>query len=363
MDYLSQRRVNLLKSAKADGVDTYLITKPANVAYLTGFAGPCGGAVIADGRAVVVADPTTAEWAAEIAPGVEFAGGTAAEVLAGMKAKNVGVEASHCTLAGFDALKEQLTKGTVKPVGPRIEKMREVKDPAEVEELKAAAAVADRVFKVMAVMVRETDTEAELAEAIEGHVRRIGGRVAGRTTVGVGDGAALADRPPAEATVAEGSKTLIEYGAALKYSSRLGRTVRAPFPVTPTRRTRKERLDYAIDKVHAAVLSAHKAAVEAIKDGVPAKAVAAAAHAPLRAAGLAEFAAPVVAHGIGLEPMEGPVMTAASEWTVEGGMALYLAPSVAIPGWGAVKIGDVVVVRREGAVVVSAASRAADAFG
>jgi Xaa-Pro aminopeptidase len=353
MDFLSFRRGALLDRATDDAVDAYLVTHPANVAYLTGGRVPGWLLVAAKGVILVTDHPALA---ADLCPDLPVhpvpAGGSSEQAVAAaagkLGGKAVGVDPQHLSAAALTALTGQSPKLAVKPVGPRLEAIRTVKHPAEVEEIRATARVAARAVATFAATLRESDTEADLVGALEGYARRSGARAFDRpTTVLVGERGAIPGAPPGCHPLIEGSKLLLDFSPVVQYACRVTRVVRSPFAPAMSRKTKRERVGHDLDAVAEVVGKARSAAVAAVKDGVPVREVDAAARAVLQAGGLGEYTPAVLVHGTGLEAVEAPVVTADSKDKLEIGMVLTIAPGVHIPGWGGVRASDCVVVGRD----------------
>src|SRR5688572_23614628 len=141
MNYFAQRRQTLVKDFKKDGIDTFLVTNPVHVSYLTGFSGDSSYLVATAKTFALVSDDRFAEQIKEevagvdvhIRPHAQTTPEAAGAVLGQVGAKAVGVEADHATFALVEAVKAAAPKGTsFAPVRGRLEAMRVVKDPSEV---------------------------------------------------------------------------------------------------------------------------------------------------------------------------------------------------------------------------------------
>jgi len=98
---------------------------------------------------------------------------------------------------------------------------------------------------------------------------------------------------------------------------------------------------------------AQRAAVAAVRPGVTAEQVDAAARDVLAAEGLADVFVHRTGHGIGLSVHEEPYIVAGNDLELEAGMAFSVEPGIYFPGeWGA-RIEDIVIVTADGAEPVN----------
>ena len=359
MDHIQLRRNSLLKSAHSREIDGYLVTSPTNITYLTGFARPGGNLLIVADSTTLIADPQTIARAEKECPGLTFLvhegttpiERTAAEVIRKVGIRSLGVEARSLTIESLKILQDALGKTRVVPESGVIENHREIKDASEVEEIRNSTKIAERAFRMFAPQLRETDTEVAMRDALELFLRRAGcPDVAFPTVIAVGDHGAAVDLTPNDTQLVEGSKLLVDFGARLRYRTRLTRTCKTPFMVTPSRKTKRERLEYDIDTVFAAVMSARENALDVLVEGTPLSEVHGAAMSILKEAGLGEFALDMIGHGIGLETVEAPWIRAGVPGECQSGMVICLGVGVSIPGWGAVRLADPVLVTRDRAL-------------
>ena len=380
MNYLAQRRLALTRNLKKDGAEALLVTGEVNVTYLTGFTGDSSYLVVTAKQAVLVSDDRFEAQIREDCPEVGKPGGidlhvrphdkttteAAAEVLAKLGVRGVGVEANRLTLGELEALKELAPKLNFVQLPNLVEALRAVKDPSEVEKIREAVKVAERAFRMFTATLAETDTEKQMVDALECYIRRAGARGSSfPPIVAVGERGALPHAPPTARPLADGSKLLIDWGADLGYKSDLTRTIRSPYGTVPGRRNKMERVGYDFEKIHATVVAAQAAALAAIRDGAKARDVDAAARKVMTEAkfrghpelNLGDHFTHGLGHGIGLETHEAPRVRANSDDVLEAGMVITIEPGVYIPGWGGVRVEDDVLVTRDGCIVLSTLPR------
>jgi Xaa-Pro aminopeptidase len=380
MNYLLQRRQALVQALRTHSVDGFLVTSPVNVTYLTGFTGEDSFYYGSAKSSVIVSDTRFEEQIKEECSGLDASirghnkttYEATAEVLNKSSAKSVGVEANRITLGELEKFRELSPKITFVPVESVIEKQRVLKDPGEVERIREAVRVAERAFRMFVATMREADTEKDMVDAIEGYVRRAGGRAtAFPPIVAVGERGALPHAPPTTKQLGDGSKVLIDWGADILYKCDLTRTLRSPFGTSPTRRNKFERVGFILEEVYDVVLQAQNAALAAIKPGVKGKDVDAAARKVMANAKLKnnptekleKYFTHGLGHGIGLEVHEAPRVRSNSEDVLESGMVITIEPGVYIPGWGGVRIEDDVLVTPSGCTLLTSLPRELASIG
>jgi Xaa-Pro aminopeptidase len=373
MNYMLQRRSVLAQALKTHGLDAFLVTTPVNVTYLTGFTGedsfyavmPKHEIIISDTRFEEQIKEECADLEAHIRPHTKTTLEAAAEVLTKSGARSVGVEGNRITLGDLEHLKQLTPKLNFVSLENVVETQRMVKDPGEVERIREAVRVAERGFRMFVATLREADTEKDMVDALEGYVRRAGGRCSSfPPIVAVGERGALPHAPPTAKQLGEGSKLLVDWGADLLYKSDLTRTLRSPFGTAPSRRNKQERVGFDFEEIYGVVLAAQNAALATIRPGVKAKDVDAAARKVISSASLkrsdiklGDYFTHGLGHGIGLVVHEGPKVRANSDDVMEVGMVVTIEPGVYIPGWGGVRIEDDVLVTHDGYKLLSSLPR------
>jgi Xaa-Pro aminopeptidase len=357
----------LVRDLKRDGFDSLLISNPVSIYYLTGFTGDSSYFVASPKHSILVSDTRFESQIAEECPGLEVVirghdkttEEAAGELLTRAGLKAVGVESRHATLAMVEALGQAASKSVFAGAGSRVEELRTVKDASEIEHIRASIAVAERAFSMFQAMLRETDSEKDLADAMESYVRRAGGTNTSFPVIAaIGERSALPHAPPTSRLLSGGSKLLVDWGAVLNgYHSDLTRCFRSPFLMAPTRKNKKERVSHDFAKVYDIVLRAQTAALNAIHEGVAGKDVDAAARKVIADAGYGDNFTHAVGHGLGLETHEAPRVRKNSEDILQAGMVITIEPGIYLPGWGGIRIEDNVLVRRDGHTLLSSLPR------
>jgi Xaa-Pro aminopeptidase len=223
--------------------------------------------------------------------------------------------------------------------GPVMRELRMRKDAAEVAELRAAGAAIDRVHARMGEILKPGRTEAQVGADIVDAILAEGHTEAAFVIVGSGPNGSSPHHDVSDRVIESGDVVVIDIGGPLPsgYNSDCTRTyaVGAEPPA-------------AVREAYAVLQDAQDRAVLAVRPGVTAEQVDAAARAPITAAGLGERFLHRTGHGIGLEVHEEPYIVAGSALALEPGMAFSVEPGVYFDGdWGA-RIEDIVVVTEDG---------------
>lgn len=349
------RRSRVTEAVPSD-VQALLVTTPANVRYLTGFTGSNGqlllgadSAFFTDGRYDEQSATQVPDLVRPIYSGTTKFGDLLAKALADRGVTRLGVEAGHMTLAGRDKLQGELSGVELVSTTQLVEKVRERKDAAEVEQIRRAQRVAeDALTSVLRGFT--AGTELDLALEIEWAMRNAGAEGASfETIVAGGAHAALPHASPRREAVDLDGLLLIDMGAKVDgYCSDMTRTFLGP------------RAPAEMRKVHASVCAAVEVACAAVRPGVACKDVDRAARAVLEADGYGDAFVHSTGHGVGLEIHEGPTLAPTAEGTLEAGDIVTIEPGVYLPGVGGVRVEDLLVVTDDGFENLTALDRGPD---
>lgn len=367
--YLNRRK-RLLGSLKEEQADALLVSNPINVTYLTGFSGDTSCLVLSRKHELLVSDGRFTEQIAEECPGLKThlrppgqqLPAAVTEVLGKLGFRSVGFESGHWSVADLETYRAAAKTIDWKPGRDRVEKLRAIKDDTEVAAIREAIRIAEKAFAMFKAMLAPGDCEKDLSDAMEMYIRRAGGRCSSfPTIVAGGPRAALAHAPPSDRKVSDGGMLLVDWGASGRfYKSDLTRVLiprnhsafsrRAP-------RAREPKDDAKLAKVYAAVLNAQEQGLQAIRAGVKAQDVDAAARSAIADAGFGPFFIHGLGHGIGLQVHEAPGLRANSSDVLAAGMVVTVEPGIYLPGWGGIRIEDDVLVSEDGCEVLTSASK------
>ncbi|MFC9999803.1 M24 family metallopeptidase [Nocardia sp. NPDC127526] len=229
--------------------------------------------------------------------------------------------------------------GTV-PVSatPVLRQLRMTKDPSEIDALRRAGAAIDRVHARMGEFLRPGRTEAEVAADITAAIVEEGHTAAAFVIVGSGPHGADPHHEVSQRVIEAGDVVVIDIGGPVQpgYFSDSTRTYVLGEP------------GEEVAAQFAELERAQAAAVAAVKPGVTAESIDAAARDVLKAAGLGDFFVHRTGHGIGISVHEEPYIVGGNDLVLEPGMAFSIEPGIYFPGeWGA-RIEDIVVVTEDG---------------
>jgi Xaa-Pro aminopeptidase len=347
-----ERLAELLPDA---GVDVLLVTDLVNVRYLTGYTGTNGLALIGPQTRTFITDFRYVEQAAEeVHPSFERRRAprelieSIEDSLPDGGVLRLGFEDAHTSVRDHARLTELLSAhAELVPVNGLVERLRAVKEPEEIEYIRAATVLADTAFERLIHDGLVGRTEREVAIALEHDMRERGADHASfETIVAAGPHGALPHAQPREVEIKRGDMVVIDWGAELDgYCSDCTRTVAAGEPADGAR------------EIYELVLEAQLAGVEAVKAGVEGRAVDRVAREVIEHAGHGDQFGHGLGHGVGLAVHEGPRLSQRSDDTLAAGNVVTVEPGIYVPGRFGVRIEDLVVATDDGCEVLTSVSK------
>jgi len=342
---LAQLRARL----EEDHLEALLVTSLPNVHYLTGFSGSAGVLLATPRDAVLFTDSRYDLQAHDQVQDARVVIVNADALTAAAKRANrlrspkVGFESGVVSFQTHKRLKELLSGKRLVPAAGWIETLRIVKDEGEIEQIRQAVALSSRAFSETVPLLRPGILEMEVAAEIEYRMRRYGAEQPSfETIVAFGPRTALPHARAGARALQPGECILMDLGAILNgYVSDMTRTV---FLGRPSRKA---------SRMYQAVLEAQIEAEETVRAGVACAAVDQAARRVLKRYGYEQYFTHSTGHGVGREIHELPRIGKKQKTLLPERAVITVEPGVYLPGFGGVRIEDVVVVRKEGPEILT----------
>jgi Xaa-Pro aminopeptidase len=354
--------------AAAVGVDALVVTHLPNLQYLTGFMGTAGVAVVLPRACRLIVDFRYVTAATDVAAGLDGLvtvetfersyDEAIVDLLRREGSRRVGIEAAYLPVARFNTMSAALAAHAPLPLhtddAPAlvpteriVERARAIKDPVEIEALREGGRRLGRIATRVAEFVREGRTERAVAADIEEAMRAAGfSRPAFETIVASGPNSALPHARPTDRRIESGEPTVLDFGG-----------VYDGYCVDLTRTVQLGAVSQAQGRLYHAVRTAQEAAIRAVRPGVAASTIDAAARSVLDGYGFGKAFGHGTGHGLGLEVHEEPRIARAAlrqpDPLVEPGMVFTIEPGAYVPGVGGVRIEDDVLVTEDGCEVLT----------
>jgi Xaa-Pro aminopeptidase len=339
-----QRREALRKRLIELELDALLVTNLLNVRYLTGFTGSHGALLVhaeGDQSSVFCTDGRYRTQSQRQVPDLRRVIDRSCMLrLAKYASENaihrLGFESHVVTVDGHAALTEVTGPEAVVAISRPVERLRSIKDQAEVAALRRACAIADASLAGLLADggLRPGRTEREVARDLEARLVALG--AAGpsfETIVAAGAHSAIPHHRPTDAELRCGDLVKLDFGALVDgYHSDMTRTMVLGAPAT----WQQELYDLV-----AAAQAAGRAALRADAD---VREVDGAARKVIADAGHGEDFVHGLGHGVGLQIHEAPALSQFAAGTLEVGMTVTVEPGVYLAGRGGVRIEDTLVV-------------------
>lgn len=354
-----ERLAKLQAALRRRNLSALLVTHPANRRYLSGYTAAdnsieeSAGVLLIPSRGTpyLLTDSRFTLQAAEEAAGFtvrRYDGGLMAllrKMLPEIGVVRLGFESHyllHRTAGRLAALAEKLKLELV-PLTGLVEGLRAVKSEEEIEKIRAAVLLNEKVFQRVYPTIRPGVSEAAVTLALDTAMREMGATAPSfDTIVAFGDNAAKPHAMPSPRILREGEIVLVDMGLVLDgYCSDMTRIFVAGMP---------ERLFAERFRI---VRRAQLEAIRTIRTGVTCREVDRAARRVIREAGYGEFFGHALGHGVGINVHEEPRLASRSRRKLRAGMIVTVEPGIYLPGWGGIRLENMVAVRDGGSEVLN----------
>ena len=342
-------------AAHLDGLDAILLTSEANCYYATGFMGEGialvtrrGSWYFTDSRYTEAADKAIGDAAVirEVSREKPFSA-LINEALAEAGAEKAGFEEQRMTVAEHAVYSEKL-HCTLTPASSLMTELRGSKDEEELSCMTAAQRIAEGALEQILKEIRPGMTEKEIAARLNYLMVSAGAeKTAFDTIVASGPNGSMPHAVPGMRKVREGDFITMDFGCVYKgYCSDMTRTVALGRPSDEMR------------NVYDIVLQAQLAGIAAAKAGVTGAAIDGAARKVIQDAGYGVYFGHSFGHSLGIDIHEAPNAAPGNDKPMPDGAVVSAEPGIYLPGKFGVRIEDVMILRPDGAQVITKAPKA-----
>ncbi len=346
MNYTSEfaNRLQQVRSKISSfGIDAILVSNPFTRRYISGFTGSAGYLFINQNVSLLATDFRYTEQAEAETDAWEIAKSSynnqwLCSITIKTDTKRLGFEGSDLTFATYKRIKKTLTdKGIAVDlidVSDLTKDLRSIKGTYDLTNLLKAIKAGDHCFDYVSSQLKAGQTEREIANMFKRAALNANTEgVSFETIVASGPNAARPHHSPSERIIREGETVVIDCGVKVNgYCSDLTRTLILG--------SYGEKLR----NVYNTVYEAQSAAINGITAGITGHQADGIARTVIEKAGYGNNFGHSLGHGLGLEVHESPHIGPNSTDQIAEGMVFTVEPGIYIPGWGGVRIEDVVII-------------------
>lgn len=350
---IGKRIANVRKKLGDLELDAFLVSHPPNIRYLSGFTGSNGLLIISRRQRFLLTDFRYKQQSKEevrsfrVLVGDDGLFETVARESLLVRCRRVGFEGNYLPYTAYRNLKK-LFPGIrfLSKVG-LVESVAAVKDASEIESIRKAVRITDRVFRDILRILKPGLRELDIAAEISYRQRMEGAeRDAFDVIVASGWRSALPHGRASGKKIRTGDLVTLDFGCSVNgYHSDLTRTVTVG---TPSRRARE---------IYQIVLDAQQRAIGAVRSGLSARDLDEVARGYIRSRGYQKYFRHSLGHGLGLQVHELPKVSSRSKDTLEAGNVITIEPGIYLPNFGGVRIEDDVLVANRHSIVLNTAPK------
>ncbi|MCF8042967.1 MAG: aminopeptidase P family protein [Desulfarculaceae bacterium] len=351
---IKTRLAALRRLLEQQGLDALLVTLPANRRYLSGFSpddgqwGESSGCLLISQTAALMLTDFRYELTARAqAPYFEtliYHQGLAplvAMIAPELGLKNLAYESEAMLDSWRQRLVQHLPGVELKPTLGLVSKLRVKKNSAEIKALSASLALMEKVLDQTLAGELVGRREREVALSIARAVEDAGAEgVSFPPTVASGPNGAEPHAESGERVIERGDPIVFDVGAKLNgYCSDISRTVVAGG---------LEAADERFAQIYGTTLAAKNKAYDEIMPGITGGEADGIAREVIDQAGFGARFGHSLGHGVGLATHEDPRVGPRADDILEPGMVFTIEPGIYLPGWGGVRLEDMVLLTGEG---------------
>ena len=246
----------------------------------------------------------------------------------------------------YEKLQNEFSLELIK-LDDRLMRIRNRKEPEEIELMKKANSIAEKSFIELLNFVEEGKTEKELAAQFDYIMAKNGSDGLSFDTILVsGPNTSMPHGVPSDRKLKKGEFVLFDFGATFRgYHSDMTRTIALGSA------------DDEMREMYYLVLKAQEAGIKALKAGEKCADVYKAAYDVLDEKNMAQYFRHGLGHGVGIEIHEGFNASPRSKDTYEIGNATSIEPGIYLPDKFGIRIEDVCIVTENGCENISTVNK------
>ena len=336
-------------------LDAILITDEKNQRYATGFAFTDGIVVVAREKAWLLTDSRYIEAAEKIAGSCcsvqlfDKQHSMSERIRAALNEAGVeklAAEDEKLSHSRWSSL-EKTAERQLLCAGNLMMELRASKSPEEIESMIRAQRISEKALEEVLRIIRPGMTEKEVMAELVYHMLKNGSEGNSFDPIVVtGAKTSMPHGVPGDEVIREGDFLTMDFGSLCNgYCSDMTRTVAVGHATEE------------MEKVYYTVLEAQLAGIAAARSGIPGKVIDQAARDVIEKAGYGEYFGHGFGHSLGLDIHEAPNAGPRGEALMAENDLCSAEPGIYIPGKFGVRIEDVMILRKDGAEVITKAPK------
>lgn len=345
------RLSNLRKLFSKEGFDSVLISSVPNITYLTNFSNFSKDEreaflFVTESHSYILTDGRYSEAVKKEVKDFELIEISPSQLLKDVLSKladkhkilKVGIEENNLTVSEYKKFKT-IFKSTS---NLDVSKIRIQKDGDEVKKIQKACKIGDLAYSHILEKLRIGVTENEIAFEIESFIKSGGATLSFDPIVAFGKNSSVPHHQTGKTKLKKNQIVLLDFG--VKYENYCSDMTRTVFFGKP---------DLKIEKMYQAVLDAQQKSIEQLnslamkQSDIKASDIDRVAREYIISKGYPSIPHSL-GHGIGLEVHEAPHLSGKSKDVLKTGMVFSVEPGIYIPGFGGIRIEDLVVLTEKG---------------
>jgi Xaa-Pro aminopeptidase len=335
-NFLLERIKTLLTGFHEQEISHFITFFPSHLRYLTGFTGSNGCLIISQDEVYFLTDRRYRDQSRQELRDIPIIlsdiGKSLVDTLAENKllppSSSVGFESDRTSYKTYRSLCDTFSDCAFVPKENFIESRTMIKDAGEIENIRRAVAVTERVFEETLKTIRPGISENELAARISLGIRIWGGeKESFETIVASGPRSALPHARPSDRELRRDEFVLFDFGAVVGgYHADMTRTVFLGKPSDVQK------------NVYRIVLESLDRASRALRPGIRAAALDSVARNFIALQGYGDYFSHALGHGLGLDVHQAPFLSHTSPHDLQAGNVIAIEPGIYLPDQFGVRI-------------------------